>query len=90
MNVQNIIRKEFITVTVNDTLAKVMGKFRSTGHHHAIVLSSTGKYQGVVSKRRFLTSRQKIDQVKVGKVLVRVTRVSPDLELDRLAKCFLD
>ena len=70
VSVKDIFSKEFKSVEENDTLSKCLEAFEKGTLPVLAVLSSSGKYEGMITKRAILRSRLDPTTAKV-KTLMR-------------------
>ncbi|GEM_PF-3266799 len=65
---QDLMRTDYVSVDVKDTIAQMMGALKKTKQHSALVFESN-KYLGMIARRYLLTSRIDPSVMKVGNVL---------------------
>jgi CBS domain-containing protein len=78
VSVRDILSKGFKTVEVNDTLSRCLEAFEKGMPPVLAVLSKTGKYEGMITKRAILRSRLDPTTAKVKALM----RVAPTVNLD--------
>lgn len=65
---QDLMRTDYVSVDVKDTIAQLIGELRKTKQHSALVFEGN-KYLGMIARRYLLTSRIDPSVMKVGNVL---------------------
>jgi CBS domain-containing protein len=78
VSVRDILTKGFKTVEANDTLSRCLEAFEKGLPPVLAVLSNTGKYEGMITKRAILRSRLDPTTAKVKALM----RVAPTVNLD--------
>ncbi len=87
---QDLLRTEYVSVDVNDTISHLLGKLKQAKTHSALVFEGK-KYLGVVTKRFLLTSRIDPSKMKVGNIIKKRSKAKaqffvPTLELNTSLK----
>ncbi len=91
---QDLMRKDYISVDIKDTVSQLIGALKKTHEHYALVFDGK-KYLGVVSKRFLLTSRIDPSKMKVGNVISKrsksksafyVPELSPETDIKEICK----
>lgn len=91
---QDLLRKTYISVDVNDPVSKLLGKMKRTGKHYAVIFSGN-TYKGVIGRRFLLTSRIDPAKMKVGNAIkrpskakapVNVPKLSPDMDVKEICR----
>jgi len=94
---QDLLRTDYASVDVKDTISKLLGKLARTRQHSAVVFDGK-KYKGIVSRRFLLTSRINPKQMKVGNIIKHrskskisfyVPKLEPQTSLWRICKAFV-
>ncbi|VVB80969.1 Inosine-5'-monophosphate dehydrogenase [uncultured archaeon] len=91
---QDLMRTDYVSVDVKDTIAQMIGKLRKTKQHSALVFDDK-KYLGMIARRYLLTSRIDPSVMKVGNVLKKrskskitffVPTLTPNSDLREICK----
>ncbi len=82
---QDLMKKEFVSVDVNDTISQMIGKLNKTKEHSAVVFDGK-KYLGIIARRYLLTSRIDPKKMKVANIVKKRSKTKtpfyvPTLEL---------
>ncbi len=83
---QDLLRTDYVSVDVQDSIAHLIGKLKQAKAHSALVFEGK-KYMGVLAKRFLLTSRIDPSKMKVGNIIKKRSKAKaqfyvPTLELD--------
>lgn len=91
---QDILRKTYVSVDVNDTISKLLSKMKRGNSHYAVIMS--GKtYKGILGRRFLLTSRIDPSKMKVGNAIkrqskakspVHVPKISPNTDIKEICR----
>ena len=65
---QDLLKTNYVSVDINDTIASLLGKFTKAKQHFALVFDKN-EYMGVVERRFLLTSRINVSEMKVKNVV---------------------
>jgi CBS domain-containing protein len=65
---QDLLRKEFVSVDVKDSVSQMLGAMKKSKLRSALVFDGK-KYLGIISKRFLLTSRINPAEMKVGNII---------------------
>lgn len=91
---QDLMRKDYISVDIKDTVSQLIGALKKTHEHYALVFDGK-KYLGVVSKRFLLTSRIDPSTMKVGNIISKrsksksafyVPELSPETDIKEICR----
>jgi predicted transcriptional regulator len=91
---QDIMRTDYVSVDVKETIAQMIGKLRKTKQHSTLVFDKN-KYLGMIARRYLLTSRIDPSVMKVGNVLKKrskskiaffVPPLKPESDLKEICK----
>jgi len=91
---QDLMRKDYVSVDVNDTVSELLGALKKAKDHYALVFDGK-KYLGVVSKRFLLSSRLDPSTMKVGNITKHrsksktaffVPELAPDTDIKEICK----
>ncbi len=87
---QDLLRTDYISVDVKDTISHLLGKLKQGKVHSALVFDGK-KYLGVVTSRFLLTSRIDPSKMKVGNIIKKRSKAKaqffvPTLELNTSLK----
>ncbi len=94
MLAMDLVSKKFVKANIDDTLSKLIGKFKKYKASHAVIFDKD-KYLGVISKKFFLTSRINPDEMKISniikkrsksKVNIYVPELKPSTTLKEIAR----
>lgn len=69
-NAKQLLSKKYISADINDTISKLLGKFRKEKETTAIVFDK-GKYAGVVDKRFLLSTKLDPEKMKIHNIVKR-------------------
>ena len=65
---QDLLRKDYVSVDINDTISELIGALNKAKEHDALVFDGK-KYLGVVAKRFLLTTRINPSEMKVANII---------------------
>lgn len=87
---QDLLRTDYVSVDIKDTISQLLGKLRQAKVHSALVFDGK-KYLGVVTGRFLLTSRIDPSKMKIGNIIKKRSKAKaqffvPTLELNTSLK----
>lgn len=65
---QDLMRTDYVSIDINDTISQMLGKLNKAKQHSAVVFDGK-KYLGVIARRYLLTSRIDPKKMKVANIL---------------------
>jgi len=84
MIVKEIMKNNFITIDQNKVISKLIGKFKTSKKHNAIILDGKN-YAGIVCKRKLLNAKLRVEEEKIKKILMRPAVLNGDESLEKVA-----
>ena len=84
MIAKEIMNANFISVDKKDVISKLIGKFQVSKKSNAVVLDKK-KYAGIVSKRKLLNARLRIEEEKIGKITTKPAVLTGGESLEKVA-----
>ena len=85
MNVMDVLRTDYLAISPDDTLSRVVGKL-GKDHTEAVALDDKGKYVGMLWKRALIRSRVDPAATKVRKFITNPATLVADASLERVAQ----
>ncbi len=91
---QDLLRTDYVSVDINDTVSELLGALKKAKEHYALVFDGK-KYLGIVAKRFLLTSRIDTAEMKVANITRRrsksktafyVPKLEPDTDIKDICK----
>src|SRR5574341_434691 len=91
---QDLMRKDYVSVDVKDTVSELLGALKKAKEHCALVFDGK-KYLGTVAKRFLLSSRIDPSTMKVGNITKKrskskteffVPELDPDTDIKEICK----
>ena len=84
MIANDIVRSDFIKIDKEDTVSRLIGKFRLSKRTEAVVLDGK-KYVGIVSKRKMIKSRIRADEAKIKHLTWKVSVLNGSEDIKKVA-----
>jgi len=93
---KDLLRTDYVSVDVNDSISKLLGRLKLKKQHSAVVFDGK-KYLGIIARRFLLISRINPKQMKVRNIIKHrskartpffVPKLAPDTDLRKMAKLF--
>jgi CBS domain-containing protein len=91
---QDLIRTDYVSVDINDTISQMLGKLKRAKQHSALVFDGK-KYMGVIGRRYLLTSRINPAEMKVKNIIKKrskakipfyVPELRPDTDIKEICR----
>ncbi len=89
MLASELMRSNFLSVHLDDSLHSALSKLDRGKHHSAIVLDNRDRFVGLLDKESCLRSRGDLGEMKVRKVVRKTSRLEETMELQRVARLLL-
>ncbi len=80
---KDLLRKDYVSTDIKETVAKLIGKLKKAGTHSALVFDGK-KYLGLVSRRFLLTSRIDPSEMKVGNIIKKRSKAKTPFFVPKL------
>lgn len=84
-NAKDLLSKQYIAADINDTLSKLLGRFRKGGETTALVFDGC-KYKGVVDNRFLLSTKLDPEKMKVKNIVKRRSKAKTPFYVATLKK----
>lgn len=86
---KDILESEFTKFDVTDSVAKFMGRVKSTGETYAILFKN-GEYAGCADKKMLVKTRVDMDSMRLSHILKRVQTLNSTDDEKTMAKAFVN
>ncbi|MEK6822813.1 MAG: CBS domain-containing protein, partial [Nanoarchaeota archaeon] len=86
MRASELMRTNFLAVSIDDTVHSVLGKLQRGKHHSAVVVDSRDRYLGLFDKDGCLRSRGDLGEMKVRHVLRKTSKLEESTDISRVAQ----
>lgn len=86
MRAGELMRGNYLSVSVDDNVAEVVGKLEKGKHHSAVVVDSRDRYVGLFDKEGCVRSRGDVTQMKVRNLLRKTSVLEESSDLERVAR----
>lgn len=85
MNANDFLSPEFISIDAQDTVSKLIGKFKKEKEHTALVFEDK-EFLGIVTRRFLLTSRANPSEMKVGNIVKHRSKAKANFFVPELTR----
>ena len=89
MNVDEIMHKEYCTISTDDTLSQLLGKCKTSKHFYAVIVDSKGQYVGMADKKKCLSLNIDASKMKAKHVATKAPILSPNDTVEDATNLFL-
>ncbi len=89
VNAKELMTEDFVSLDVNDSLAKFIGAMK-TQHVHSALLFDQGAYAGIADKKSLVRTKIDPDSVKLKHILKKVPILSSSVEEAEMARLFIN
>lgn len=87
MLVKDLLKRQYCSVSEQDTISTLLGKCRRSKHFYAVILDKKG-YKGMADKKKLLSLNIDASKTKASKVLVRAPLLDPNDTIENAARKF--
>jgi CBS domain-containing protein len=86
MRAGELMRTNYLSVSVDDTVSDVVGKLEAGSHHSAVVVDTRDRYVGLFDKEGCVRSRGDVTKMKVRNLLRKTSVLEESSDLERVAR----
>jgi len=86
MRASELMRTNFLCVSVDDRVSAVLGKLSAGKHHSAVVVDSRDRYVGLFDKDGCVRSRGDMLEMKVRGVVRKTSKLEESTDINRVAQ----